>query len=553
MATLLPQGKQVFFDANGAPLAGGFVYHYIPGTTTAKDTWRDAGQTILNPNPIILDANGSAVIYGSGAYRQVVTDPADVTIWDQLTADTASSGSSWAGQSAGSANAQTVTAANFTSADGQGISFIAGYTNTGATTLNPSGIGPIAVLKDTPSGAVLLTGGEIVAGCLVSVTYDATRGAFHLGSYAQSNLSVSEISTSRLTLTGTAVASGVISAALSVDTADWSPIGLSGATRIRITASAAVNLSGIASASDGRVLILENVGSNTVTITANDTSSLAVNRFVIPRPRSLRPLEAVMLVYDGSKAGWMAAGVESASPCTGQSHGLSITVSSNTLATLAASELIVGETLGGRARLTGVSVNIATGSTGAGGLDAGTVANSTWYAVYVIYNPSTRAVAGLFSTSATTPALPSGYTHFARFGWVVTDSSGLLKRTKQLGLDAQYVLTAGTNTTALPTISSGAQASWQSVAVSGFAPATATMINAVVSAASLQSTALAPNTVYMADLTAPRPPLYTKAGVPGAYIDLNASTGAFLIEGANIYYAGGSNSVASCIGWRDAG
>ena len=37
-ATLLPNGKQLFTDSNGAPLAGGSVYFYIPGTSTPKDT-----------------------------------------------------------------------------------------------------------------------------------------------------------------------------------------------------------------------------------------------------------------------------------------------------------------------------------------------------------------------------------------------------------------------------------------------------------------------------------------------------------------------------------
>ena len=87
-ATLMPNGKQQFFSANGTPLAGGFVYFYIPGTSTPKDTYQDPAATILNTNPIILDAAGEAIVYGIGSYRQVVTDSSSNTIWDQLTADT---------------------------------------------------------------------------------------------------------------------------------------------------------------------------------------------------------------------------------------------------------------------------------------------------------------------------------------------------------------------------------------------------------------------------------------------------------------------------------
>jgi len=83
--SILPNGKNQFCDANGAPYAGGSVYFYIPNTTTPKNTWQDPGETILNTNPIILDSAGSAIIYGDGTYRQILKDSLGNTIWDQLT------------------------------------------------------------------------------------------------------------------------------------------------------------------------------------------------------------------------------------------------------------------------------------------------------------------------------------------------------------------------------------------------------------------------------------------------------------------------------------
>lgn len=73
-ATLLPQPRFTAFDANGEPLSGGFVATFVPGGTTPKVTWQDAGETIPNSNPVVLDANGSALIYGSGTYQIMVTD-----------------------------------------------------------------------------------------------------------------------------------------------------------------------------------------------------------------------------------------------------------------------------------------------------------------------------------------------------------------------------------------------------------------------------------------------------------------------------------------------
>jgi hypothetical protein len=88
---LLQNGKQAFTDANGHPLAGGRVFFYAPNTNTPKDTWQDAAQTILNTNPIILDARGEASIYGSGSYRQVLKDASLVQIWDAYLPDLAGS------------------------------------------------------------------------------------------------------------------------------------------------------------------------------------------------------------------------------------------------------------------------------------------------------------------------------------------------------------------------------------------------------------------------------------------------------------------------------
>lgn len=85
MAYPLPNGKTQFLSSAGAPYAGGSVYHYIPGTGTLKDTYQDSAATILNTNPVILDASGEAVILGVGSYRQVLFDSIGNQIWDQVT------------------------------------------------------------------------------------------------------------------------------------------------------------------------------------------------------------------------------------------------------------------------------------------------------------------------------------------------------------------------------------------------------------------------------------------------------------------------------------
>jgi hypothetical protein len=73
-ASLFPLPRFVAYSNDGAPLAGGFVYTYEANTTTPAATWQDSGETILNSNPVLLDANGSCLLYGSGNYSLVTTD-----------------------------------------------------------------------------------------------------------------------------------------------------------------------------------------------------------------------------------------------------------------------------------------------------------------------------------------------------------------------------------------------------------------------------------------------------------------------------------------------
>ena len=64
-------------------LAGGKVYAYAAGTTTAKTVWLDRGKTTPAANPYTLDTNGTAQLYADGIYRIVIKDAAGVTRYDR--------------------------------------------------------------------------------------------------------------------------------------------------------------------------------------------------------------------------------------------------------------------------------------------------------------------------------------------------------------------------------------------------------------------------------------------------------------------------------------
>lgn len=85
MPLLLPEPESQFCDSDGHPYAGGTIATYVPGTSTPKATWQDNGGTVLNTNPIVLDAAGRAIIFGDGDYRFVLQDAAGNLIYDQWT------------------------------------------------------------------------------------------------------------------------------------------------------------------------------------------------------------------------------------------------------------------------------------------------------------------------------------------------------------------------------------------------------------------------------------------------------------------------------------
>lgn len=80
---LPPVIRQRYFNANGAPLAGGKLYAYQAGTSTPQATYTDSTGVTPNSNPIILDANGEAAMWldQSLSYKFVLKDSSDVTQW----------------------------------------------------------------------------------------------------------------------------------------------------------------------------------------------------------------------------------------------------------------------------------------------------------------------------------------------------------------------------------------------------------------------------------------------------------------------------------------
>lgn len=165
-------------------LAGGSVAHYVPNTLTFKQTWKNSTQTTPNTNPLALDANGCAVIYGVGSYRQIVKDSNGNTVWDQLTTAPASSAVNPATSGAGDflALGTVIPIAGFTAptnyvlAYGQAISRTTYSDALTAITINSSanctsGNATISGITDTSQVRI---GAPVEASCLAPGTTVAT-------------------------------------------------------------------------------------------------------------------------------------------------------------------------------------------------------------------------------------------------------------------------------------------------------------------------------------------------------------------------------------------
>lgn len=141
-----------------------------------------------------------------------------------------------------------------------------------------------------------------------------------------------------------------------------------------------------------------------------------------------------------------------------------------------------------------VTVTINAAVTGENGLDTGALANNTWYNIWLISNGLTTA--GLMSTSATAPTMPSGYIYKYRLGAFLTGGAATFHRMIIRGSHGQYRPTSGSVTTIYPDLlTPGAGAFPQTITVSTFYPPTASRVKGYIFSQSVSGhiASIAPN------------------------------------------------------------
>ena len=94
---------------------------------------------------------------------------------------------------------------------------------------------------------------------------------------------------------------------------DYNPTSLSTASTLRINSDAARDITGLQGGADGRLVILHNIGSFTITLKDENASSTAANRFALSADSALATDQACLLQYDSTSSRWrLIAGPSSA-------------------------------------------------------------------------------------------------------------------------------------------------------------------------------------------------------------------------------------------------
>jgi hypothetical protein len=391
--------------ATAQVITGGVPNTFVNGTII------DATQVNADYTYIISQVNANAA--KNGVNNDIIALSALTT---PLTTLQGGSNIYYAGSSTGTANAQVVasaTPANFTMIAGKTIRFIAGFTNTGVTTLSVNGGLATAVVRQTPAGILPLIGGEIVTGALIEAYYDGTQ--FQLITNVSEN--------------------GGFGALTALGASATPDLGLVPGHNINLT---------------GGPFTITSFGTS-----ANAAYPLYLVRYnaanILTQSASLNLLGGVSRLTAASDVGlylynagnWYEQAYFPATIKYSATGANALTIKNNavtpaTQVDIAAAEVTMDATGGGNYYTDSFGTcTVILSINGAGGLDIGVIAANTWYYFYAI--STGIATSCIASTSPTAPTMPAGYTYKVRVGANRTSSAtATLWPIYQQGQKAQY-------------------------------------------------------------------------------------------------------------------
>lgn len=408
---LCPLPKIQFFANTGLPLAGGYLYTSEPGLLgIPKDTYIDSLASAVNTNPIVLDAAGRASVWLNGYYAMELWTgdknlPGSTLVWSQDNVSAAPASNTVVVVDPG--GDPVVTNATAWSICSEVPYFVNGtrFTVVGALSSTfPVGRRIQAtVTGGTITGtitAVSVAGSPSVT--TVTVAWDS--GILDTG--------LSSISVSILIPAATPIP---IPPSVT-STIDYVITNVDHGKRLQANGSIALvfTLPAANTCAPGFSVNIKNIGIGVLTITG------VVDGITNP---SLNQYEEKFLYTDGTS--WygktLLTPVYPEHPTITGYKNLKITTIGNQAVNITADKIVMTDVQDFSKVRTSLSLNIYLDTVGYGGLDAGSLAANTGYYLFAIDNGTTTA--GLASTSATAPVMPSGYTYKTLLGWCTTDAT----------------------------------------------------------------------------------------------------------------------------------
>ena len=146
----------------------------------------------------------------------------------------------------------------------------------------------------------------------------------------------------------------------------------------------------------------------------------------------------------------------------------------NSQVDISADEIVVHNLDGVPSRITDFSVTLDITGSGAGGLDIGSEAASTFYHIWAIYDEANNLKNGIFSVSTTVPTLPGTYAKKAYLGAIFNDGSNNLIKIYQVGHVAKR--------STVYCLYNGSQTSPTSISLNSIVPSTAKMVTGIIGA-----------------------------------------------------------------------
>jgi hypothetical protein len=491
----------------------------VPNTFT-NGTIIDATQMNADFTYIINQANANAAKNGVNSDITALT-----ALATPLTPGQSGSNIYYAGTSTGTANAQVVSLvvpANFTLAVGKTIRFIAGFSNTGATTLAVNGLAATNVYTSTPYGSIALTGGEIVTGTITEAYYDGTQ--YQLITHAQETGGYGPLTS--------------IAAAATTD------LGMVPGHNVNISGGP-VTITSFGSSASGAypIYLVRYNDANILTQSVNLVLLGGVSRLTAASDQGL-------YLYGGAGA-WYELAYFPATVRYAPTSASALTITNNAVTPntkigITASEVVMDNGSGGNYYVENFGAcTIDFGVVGAGGVDAGVIGANTWYYLYAISTGTANSC--IAATGPVAPTMPALYVYKARLGAMHTGAGSVLDRSLQKGKHTRFVATAG----ALPVTPGvrlatgaagicGATSTW--VAAATVVPSTAVEVDLILVANS-NNAAVQPNNAS---------PNFVNANLAFSGTATSASmSGSMLLESSNVYWCSAAGTLYEA-GWLDA-